>query len=70
MQNVGSKESYHFKSPHSSNPHLQSTFNTFDVIKLNTFPPTSSCRFSPKEKQLLRHADGIVIVYVAFDIGP
>jgi hypothetical protein len=53
-------KTYHFERPNSPDPNLQFAFDALDILQLNTLPPTPTCRFSPEQQQLLRHADGTV----------
>lgn len=61
--------SYHLQRPHPPNPHFQRTLDALNVLQLDAFPPTPPGRFPPKEQQLLRHADRVVVGHVAFDVG-
>lgn len=62
---------YHLQSPDSPYPDFQLALNPSNVVQLNAFPPASASRFSPEEKQFLRHSDSVTVgKIVSFDIGP
>ena len=65
MGHSGCKEGlrpiYHFKRPHSPNPHLQLARDSFNVLELNALPPASTSGLSPEQKQLLRHANSVAV---------
>lgn len=68
------RASYHLQRPNAPDPHFQLAFYTFDIVQLNTLPPTATRRLTPEEKKFLRHADGIavregIVIVVALNVG-
>jgi hypothetical protein len=59
---------HHFQSPNSPDPHLERAFDTINVLQIDALPPTSSSRFSPKEKEFLGHANGVAVRSFASDV--
>ena len=54
-------ETYHFKSPHPTDPNLDLPLNTFHFVKLDALPPASTGWFSTEKKKLLRHSNRTVV---------
>jgi hypothetical protein len=61
------EQTYHFKRPDPSYPYLQRAFYTLYIMKLDTLPPTPSCRFPPEKQEFLGHADRAA-VHIATNI--
>jgi DNA topoisomerase VI subunit B len=60
---------YHLESPNPPDPDFQLALNAPDILQLDTFPPASTCRLPPEQKELLRHPHGIAISkVVSFDV--
>lgn len=57
----GGSKTYHFKSPHPTDPNLDLPLNTFHFVKLDALPPASTGWFSPEKKKLLRHSNRTVV---------
>lgn len=47
---------YHLQRPHPTNPYLELSLHTLNVLELDSLPPASSCRLPPEQQQLLRHS--------------
>lgn len=63
------EDSYHFKCPNTSDPNLELALNSLDALEIDTFPPATSCRFSPEEEEFLSHTDSVTARWiVSFDI--
>lgn len=59
----------HLQGPHTPDPDLELALNTLHIFKLNAFPPASSRRLPPEEKQFLRHTNGIAAHFIASNIA-
>lgn len=59
----------HLEGPHSSNPHLKRSIDSLDILQVDAFPPAPPRRLAPEEKELLGHANGVVVHVVAADIA-
>jgi hypothetical protein len=44
-------------------------FHSFYVVQINTFPPATARRFSPEEKELLSHANSIIIRKITSNVS-
>lgn len=62
-------KTYHLQSPYSADPNLNRAFDPIYVVQFDPLPPAPPGGLSPEKKELLSHADRIVIGQVAFDIG-
>ena len=51
-------DTHHLQCPDPPDPNLERAVDSVDVLKVGTFPPASTRRFSPEEQQLLSHAEG------------
>jgi hypothetical protein len=69
MATYQSKLTYHFKRPHSPNPHFYFAFDPIDIFEFDTLPPASAGWFSPEQQEFLCHADCIVIRQITSDVG-
>lgn len=65
---VSWKSAHHLEGPNSADPDLECAVDTFNIIKVNAFPPAAASRLAPEQKELLSHADSVG-VGVATDIG-
>lgn len=62
-------KTYHLQSPDSADPNLNRPFDPIHVVQFDALPPASSGGLSPKQEELLSHAQRIVIGHVTFGIG-